>query len=95
MDDTELFDWLEDESCDLRCCSNAIADTGDYDIYWEVHAHLAGNKTRCVGRGTTPRNAIFDATLEPGDVRRHDYVPDLPANDQLEARAEGESHSKR
>lgn len=82
----EALDWLEDESCDLRCCSGPIADTGDHDIWWEVHKHYSGGKTRVVGRGSTTLAAVFDATLEPGDVRRSDYVPPHAENGPRQAR---------
>lgn len=73
--DTELLDWLEDECLDLICVSSPIADTGDYDVRWEVHEHLNEGRTKATGFGETPRSAIFDATLDANDPRRSDYVP--------------------
>ena len=75
MDAAEMFDWLDDEMCDLRCVSTSNADAGDYSVHWEVIEHYQGKPSKVVGTGDSPSAAIFDATLEPGDVRRSDYVP--------------------
>lgn len=75
MEATEALDWLEDEMCDLRCVSTQNADAGDHSVRWEVVAHYQGKPDKVVGRGASPIAAVFDATLEPGDVRRSDYVP--------------------
>lgn len=72
--DTELLDWLDDEACDLRCVSTANGDAGDHSLNWEVVEHYCGRQERVIGMGIIARDAIFDATLEPGDVRRFDYV---------------------
>lgn len=75
MNADDLFKWLEEECCDLRCVSGELADTGDYDVRWEVHAHYQNDETRAIGFGSTPKAAVFDATLDPDDPRRSDYVP--------------------
>ena len=75
MNDTELLDWISDELVDLRCISLPNADAGDCSEHWEVVQHYMGKPEKVIGCGSTPRKAIFDATLEPGDVRRSDYVP--------------------
>jgi len=75
MEDEDLLDFLEDELVDLRCVETANADAGDYSIHWEVVQHYTGGKEKVIGSGDTARRAIFDATLEPGDARRSDYVP--------------------
>lgn len=67
---------LADECWDLRCCSGAIADTGDHDVWWEVWEHRMGQPNGvCIGYGHDPLSAINDATLPAGDPRRSDYVP--------------------
>jgi len=80
MKDTEMLDWVDDELVDLRCVSTPNGDAGDHSIHWEVVEHYMNGEERVVGMGETIRAAIFDATLEPGDKRRHDYVPEQPAN---------------
>ena len=75
MGDTELLDWLEDELVDLRCLSLPSGDAGDASEHWEVVQHYMDGAEKVLGQGPTARAAIFDATLEPGDVRRSDYVP--------------------
>ena len=77
MDDTGLLDFLEDELIDLRCVETANADAG-YSVHWEVVQHYAGGREKVIGVGATAREAIFDASLEPGDIRRSDYVPPDP-----------------
>lgn len=84
---------LADECWDLRCSSGAIADTGDYDVWWEVWEHRMGLPNGiCIGYGRDPLAAITDATLPAGDPRRSDYVPPevealLADNAQVKPRA--------
>ena len=75
MKDTDLLAFIEDELVDLRCVETANADAGDYSVHWEVVQHYTGGKEKVIGVGATAREAIFDASLEPGDIRRSDYVP--------------------
>jgi hypothetical protein len=75
MNDTEILNWLEANTCDLRCVS---VPTGgdDADVLWEVvEHHMPPKGERVIGYGKTPRLAVIDAEKSPEDPTKWDYVP--------------------
>ena len=77
--DTQLLDFLREESLDLRCID---VPTGgdDYDIRWLVVGHYQGKtRERLIGESFTdePRDAIKDAIANIDERGNYDH-PALP-----------------
>lgn len=59
-EDSKLFDWLRDETCDLRAI-NVPTGGDDFDVRWVVEEHqMSCPRSREIGRSFTddPRDAI-------------------------------------
>lgn len=68
LEDTEMLDWLREETCDLRCI-NQPTGGDDYEVRWIVISHhMAKPHEREIGRSFTddPRDAIRAARAAKG-----------------------------